>query len=148
MARNVRSARLETRSARAKLRQQGKPHWVPLGRGLALGYRKIANGAGRWVVRRADGHGANWTKAFAHADDFEPSNGDSILTYLEAQQAARAIARGDGTSGGIVTVRDAIDRYAADLRTRGGRPYNAKLAAIHLPSSLLQKPVGRPLSPS
>jgi integrase len=139
MARNVRSP-LESRSARLKLAKRGKPYWVRIARGLSLGYRRIDT-AGPWIVRKATGDGANWIRNFAHADDFEVSNGDSVLTFAEAQHAARDIARG-GESAGILTVADAIERYRADLKARGGHEYNADLAKLHLTPALLQKPVG------
>jgi integrase len=141
VARNIRSPQLETRTGRLKLPKRGKPYWVRLARGLSLGYRRIDT-AGPWIVRKADGHSSNWIKNFAVADDFEPSNGDGVLTFLEAQGVTRTIARGGESVGGIITVADAIARYGLDLQARGGRPYNARLARIHLPPSLLQKPVG------
>ena len=42
---------LETREQRAKLRARHEPYWRSIGRGLAIGYRKGANG-GEWYVRR------------------------------------------------------------------------------------------------
>ena len=141
MARNTRSSALESRSARLKLPKRGKPYWVRIDRGLSLGYRRIET-AGPWIVRKATGNGGNWIKNFAHADDFEESNGDSVLTFFEAQAIARTIARDGEASGGLITVATAIERYARDLATRGGRAYNARLARIHLPPALLGKPVG------
>src|SRR5262249_42092537 len=40
-----------------------------------------------------------------------------------------------------LTVAEALDRYQADLRARGGDIYNAKRSRIHLPGSILSKPV-------
>jgi hypothetical protein len=141
MARNTRSSALESRSARLKLPKRGKPYWVRIDRGLSLGYRRIET-AGPWIVRKATGNGGNWIKKFATADDFEESNSDSVLTFFEAQAIARTIARDGEASGGLITTATAIDRYACDLTTRGGRAYNAQLARIHLPLALLGKPVG------
>src|SRR5215467_15190509 len=93
VARSTRSSQLESRSGRLKLPKRGKPYWVRIARGLSLGYRRIET-AGPWIVRKATGDGANWIRNFAHADDFEESNGDGVLTFLEAQHAARDIARG------------------------------------------------------
>ena len=93
-------------------------------------------------MRKATGNGGNWIKNFAHADDYDESNGDSVLTFFEAQAIARTIARDGEASGGLITVAAASMRYARDLATRGGRAYNARLARIHLPPALLGKPVG------
>jgi hypothetical protein len=140
MARSTRSSQLESRSARLKLPKRGKPYWTRISRGLSLGYRRIET-AGPWIVRKATGAGGNWIKNFAHADDFEESNGDSVLTFFEAQAIARTIARDGEASGGLITVATAIDRYRDDLNGRGGREYNASLARLHLPPALLSKPV-------
>ncbi len=140
MARSIRSAPLETRSARMKLAKRGKPYWARLARGLSLGYRRI-NTAGPWIVRSSDGKGRNRIQNFATADDYEESNGDSVLTYWEAQAAARSIANGGKVSGRAITVDAAIDRYADELRANGGNPYNAALARLHLPSALRSKAV-------
>jgi integrase len=140
MARNIRSSPLETRSARLKLAKRGKPYWVRLARGLSIGYRRIDT-AGPWIVRKADGHGTNWIKNFAHADDYEDSDGDQVLTFCEAQALARTIGR-DGDGETILTVAKAIERYAADGVASGRNPYNARSARIHLPASILSKPVG------
>src|SRR5262249_15585344 len=40
-----------------------------------------------------------------------------------------------------LTVAEALDRYEADLKARGGDPYNARHARLHLPGSILSKPV-------
>jgi integrase len=140
MARNIRSSALESRSARLKLAKRGKPYWVRIDRGLALGYRRLETG-GRWIIRRATGDGANWTKGFATADDYEESNNDSVLSFFQAQSTARTIARDGEASGGLITVTGAIDRYADDLAVRGGEARNARTARVHLPPALLSKPV-------
>jgi integrase len=141
MARSTRSSALESRTARLKLPKRGKPYWVRIERGLSLGYRR-GETAGPWIVRRSTGNGGNWIKNFSRADDHEESNGDSVLTFFEAQAIARTIARGGEATDGLITVDKAIDRYALDLTTRGGRAYNAQLTRLHLPPTLLTKPVG------
>ena len=51
MARTVRDAKLETRTARAALKPSGKPYYRAIEEGLHLGYRKGQTG-GKWVMRR------------------------------------------------------------------------------------------------
>jgi hypothetical protein len=46
------------------------------------------------VLKRADGHGTYWTDGFAQADDFDESNGETILTFFEAQNVAKKLASG------------------------------------------------------
>jgi integrase len=141
MARSTRSSALESRSRRLALRKRGKPYWVRIDRGLSLGYRRNDT-AGPWIVRKSTGDGNSWIKNFATSDDFAEANGDDVLTFFQAQAIARTIARGGEATDGLITVTAAIDRYALDLATRGGRAYNAQLARLHLPPTLLTKPVG------
>ena len=51
MARLVRDASLQNRTARGRLRSRGKPYYRALEPGLHLGYRKPAAGAGKWIAR-------------------------------------------------------------------------------------------------
>jgi integrase len=143
MVRRIRSA-VETRSARLALPVAKKPLFARLGPGVALGYRRNAT-AGTWVVRVADGRGGNWTKAFGTADDHEDANGQTILTYMQACDRARTLARakGDGTATvkAAVTVGDALDAYAADLEARGGDAYNLSRIRGHVPAALARRPV-------
>jgi integrase len=142
MVRRIRSA-VETRSARLALPVRKKPVFRRLGPGVALGYRRNAT-AGTWVVRVADGRGGNWTKVFATADDHEEANGQTILTYMQACDRARALAKSrDGTATGkaAVTVGDALDAYGADLEARGGDAYNLSRVRGHVPAALARRPV-------
>ncbi len=141
MARSTRSAKLETRTARLKLPFRKKPYFVTIAPGTGLGYRRNrANGT--WVARAADGRGGNWTEAFATADDYADANGDSVLTYWEAQDRARVLARGcDGEDGKPVSVGQALDRYAIDLTARQGDPYNAQRVRVHLSDAFASKAV-------
>src|SRR5258708_11709817 len=111
MAHSTRSTTLESRTGRLKLAKRGKPYWTRIDRGLSLGYRRIET-AGPWIVRRATGDGNSWIKNFATADDFEESNGDSVLTFFEAQAIARTIARDGEAGGGLITVSAAIYPFA------------------------------------
>ena len=143
MARSIRSSKLETRTARLKLAVRKKPYFVSIGPGLSLGYRRNKT-AGSWVVRVADGKGANWTQAFAIADDFEDTTGTDVVTFWQAQDRARTAARGDHAdedSGKLPTVAQVIDRYQADLQVRGGDIYNAERVRVHLPDMLAGKVV-------
>jgi integrase len=142
MARKVRYSALESRSARLKLQVRRRPYPGPsLARGVSLLYRR--NGTnGTWVLKASDGHGAYWTKGFAFADDFEDSNAKNILTFYEAQDAAKKLARGDdgGTDNAPITIDGALKDYKRDLEARNANPYNAESPRVHLTKVLLAKP--------
>jgi integrase len=142
MARRPRTSRLETRTARLKLRVRRKPHdFTSISPGIALGYRRCAS-AGRWVVKVADGHGGYWTKVVGIADDFEDTDGEHVLSWWQAQDKARALARGKDTGGARpATVAEAIADYERDLIARSASPANARRARALLTPTLLSKPV-------
>jgi integrase len=143
MARRVSFAALESRSARLRLKIRRRPYSGPsLARGISLMYRR--NGTnGSWVLKASDGHGSYWTKAFALADDFEDADGKSVLTFYQAQDQAKKLARCDdsGTDGAPITVDGALKAYRCDLEAREANPYNADWPRLHLTSALLAKPV-------
>lgn len=151
MARKVRASGLETRTARLKRPVAKKPEFVRIAPGVSLGYRRNAT-AGTWVVRVADGRGGNWTKGIGSADDYDEADGKTILTYWQASDEAKRVAHGgkDDPVGvatapkaveTATTIRTALDRYEADLRTRGGDVGNAVRVRRHLTDATLDKPV-------
>jgi integrase len=141
MARSIRSAKLENRSARLRLPIAKKPVFVKIGPSLGLGYRRNQS-AGTWVARVADGRGGNWTKAVGTADDFEDADGHAVLDFWQAQEKARAIGRADHAGAAKpATVAEALANYEADLKTRGGDIGNVARVRVHLPAGLLNKTV-------
>jgi integrase len=143
MARKVRHSALESRSARLKLQVRRRPYnGAALARGISLMYRRN-NTNGTWVLKASDGHGAYWTKAFALADDFEDADGKNVLTFYQAQDQAKKLARGEDGSADTapITVDGALKDYRRDLEARGANPYNAEHPRLHLTSVLLSKPV-------
>jgi integrase len=142
MARKIRDAKLESRSARLRLPIRKKPYTGPaLARGIHLLYRRNRTN-GTWVVKAANGHGGYWTKGFAVADDFEDPDGTHVLTFHQAGDAGKALARGKGdtTDSKPMTVADAIARYKIDLKSRGGHLSNATRVEKHLTNTLAGKP--------
>lgn len=144
MARKVSFSAMESRSARLnKFTIRRRPYSGPsLARGILLLYRRNKTN-GTWVLKVSDGHGAYWTQAFALADDFEDADGKSVLTFHQAQDQAKKLARGDdGHAGGApITVDGALKAYRRDLEAREANPYNADWPRLHLTSVLLSKPV-------
>jgi integrase len=131
--RKVRSAKLETRSARLRLAVRRKPYFVKLARGAALGYRRTKT-AGTWVVRVTTS-GQDWTERLAIADDCADADGRDILTYDDAQAKAWQVAgAGKPTVGN--TVKAALDRYEDDLRARGLDTRNVTRVRFHLSEKL------------
>jgi integrase len=143
MARKVSFSALESRSARLRLAVRRAPYPGPtLARGIALMYRRNKTN-GTWVLKASDGHGAYWTKGFALADDFEDADANKVLTFHQAQDQAKKLARGEDGSADTapITVDGALSAYSRDLIARNANPYNAEHPRLHLTSALLSKPV-------
>jgi integrase len=145
MARNIRSAQLETRTARLKLEIRKKPYAVRVAPGVRLGYRRNA-AAGTWSVIAADGRSGNWVKRFGLADDHEEADGEQVLTFWQAQERARKLARGGRNAepeddGRPATVREALDAYRSDLIARGSDVHNVARVRGHLSHALNVKAV-------
>src|ERR1700756_2078632 len=108
MARRVRSADLESREARCKLKVRAKPYWQAIGLGLHLGYRK-SKGRAVWAVRRYLGGQAYKVETIAFADNIEDADGATLMTFWQAQAHAREMRTPKG--GEPYTVAEAVKYY-------------------------------------
>ena len=119
MARKIRDSALQTRTGRLALPVRRKPHFVRIGLGISLGYRRN-NVGGTWVLRVANGKGGAATKAIGSADDYDDANGDDVLTFWDAQERAKTIARaGTGSDSRLpLTIRVAAEIYLDALQAR------------------------------
>lgn len=120
MARKVRSSRLENRTGRLKLPIARKPIFERVGPGLSLGYRRNQT-AGTWVLRIADGQGGASTLAIGRADDYDEADGVNFLTFWQAQEKAKLVARKGKDQSKPLTVRDAAETYLAWLEAKNPR---------------------------
>ncbi|SHG08350.1 tyrosine-type recombinase/integrase [Bradyrhizobium erythrophlei] len=135
MARRTRSASLENRTNRLKLPIRKKPYTALIAPGIFLAYRRNA-GPGTWSVK------CGWLQRFGLADDHEDANGESVMSYWQALEKAKTLARADeGNSETPISVSDAVDAYETDLETRGGRKYNATQLRLHLTDAIKSKAV-------
>ena len=119
MARTVRDAKLETRTARAALKPSGKPYFRAIDEGLHLGYRK-GKTAGKWVMRSYVGARAYRLEPIGTADDTIDADGTAVLSFAQAQTVARGrfveskrVGAGQPAVSGPYTVKDAITDYVA-----------------------------------
>ncbi|MEI6559503.1 MAG: site-specific integrase [Rhodospirillaceae bacterium] len=128
MARTVRNAKLDSRSARAKLPARREPYWVVVSKGCAVGYRK-GTGGGTWVARFRDDAGKQHYNALGAADDAMDADGGGLcITYAEAQRQAdgwfKLAERGfedDAPQSGPYTVKDALADYMTAYVRKGGK---------------------------
>jgi integrase len=120
MARTLRNAKIDTRSARLKLMRRREPHWTVLSKGYALGYRKGANG-GTWIARVRDDAGRLHYGSLGQSDDLADANNLTILSFTQAQEKALQFLRLKATQPLRVTVGTALDDYFAAYSRRGGK---------------------------
>jgi integrase len=134
MARSVRDALLDTRTARSRLKATGKPYYRQLEPGLSLGYRKALSGPGKWVIRHHLGGKNDYeTETFGVADDFSDADGVAILNFWQAQVRARERmverAHGPAKTKASLTVADCISQYIKFLGTHRKSAREAKYSA-------------------
>src|SRR6516162_9347962 len=128
MSGTVKHARLESQSARARLKRGRQPHWQALVEGrVHLGWQCWkGDPAGRWLVRRyIPATGKYRVQALGRADDAARPDGADVLSFEQAKATAHAMAaspNGNG-NGPIVrlTVRQAMHRYI-DYKHQKGQP--------------------------
>ncbi|MGP0010121.1 MAG: tyrosine-type recombinase/integrase [Methylocella sp.] len=128
MARTVRNAKIDTRSARVKLTERREPYWTPISAGCAVGYRRGAKG-GTWVARLRGEDGKQHYEALGAADDARDADGLMVYSFSQAQEAAREffarkawqLAGHVAPADGKFTVADALDAYFADREQRGSK---------------------------
>jgi integrase len=88
MPRKRQDARLNTRSARAKLKQRSEPYWRNISKGLAVGYFKGAKG-GTWIARQFCVSTGRRKTSLGVVDDFMDADGVRVLSFDQAQTAAQ-----------------------------------------------------------
>ncbi len=119
MPRKVRSIKLDTRTARANLPRRREPHWSRIASRAYLGYRK-AKTSGTWIARWQEPKtNHRHYQALGQADDDIAADGSTVLTFDQAQEAARAwfTARAKRIAGNDdLTVSDALAEYVTYLK--------------------------------
>ena len=116
MAKATRNSRLETRTARNKLKARKGPYWISIGRALHLGYRKGKKG-GSWIARVYH-KGKYLEQKLGKADDYQDPNNLDVLNYFQAQERARQFANdcakaSYGKKNAPLTVAEAVNNYLA-----------------------------------
>jgi integrase len=137
MARTTRNPKLDSRSARAKLTRQREPYWASIGAGLFVGYRQFRQSGGSWLARAYDPATRKHRQSpIGAADDHLDADGATVLTFAQAQEAARAwfpkafASAAEAEAGAPVTVQDAVESCVAWL-VANRKPTTAREAGSH-----------------
>lgn len=153
MASSVRSSKLENRTQRSKLKVAHRPHWVGIGQGLYLGYRKGIKG-GIWITRYYLGKGKYVTDKLGKGDDHQDANGIDVLDYFQAQEHAREFANQQarlvsGEAGNkSLTVAEAISNYLSWFKEhRKSHQHTQYAARLHILPMLADKLVNKLTTP-
>lgn len=139
MARTVRDARLENRTNRLRLKV-GQRHFKGIQDGLALAYRRTGEGFGTWAVRVRQANGKYGLERIGQADDVAEANGDTVLSFAQAQRKAQQRLAAIERAGGIIrsdpTLAEAATHYLDWFRTarKGVRETELTINAHILPA--------------
>jgi integrase len=123
MTGTVKHARLESQTARSRLKRGRQPHWQALVEGrVHLGYQCWkGEPVGRWVLRRYIGNRKYRTEPLGLADDAVKADSERVLSHEQAEAKARAIVDTPNGSGKLrrLTVRQAMECYIEHKRNLG-----------------------------
>ena len=141
MAKQIKHAKLNTPTARAKLGARKAPHWMPVTRGCTLGYRKSSEG-GRWLAKYV-GEGVRRETTIGPSDDALEADGATILSFAQAQKVARTWfaeqarkAVGLPIHDGPYKVADAMRDYLDEMERKGkksAKDHRMRAEALILP---------------
>ena len=118
VARSKQSNRFSNRTQRFKHLTAEKQYWTPIDEGIALGYRR-GKLKSMWYMRHYRGHGKYASRALALVDDYQDADGERVLSFFQAQDAAKRLVRDAAECErplpvrGGVTVSEAVERYLA-----------------------------------
>ena len=150
MVRSARDSRIDSRSARHRLKAKKSVYRLKLQPGLALGYYKPSKGDGSWIAfvnpsRHGDLAPIWRQKALGLADDHVDADGTTILDYAQAQAKAREAleawgredilrATGEVMPKGPYTVSSAMAAYFKDGERSGmkGIKISVQVANVHI----------------
>ncbi len=130
---------------RLKLAKRRAPYWVRVEKGLYLGYRTSLHSGqgakvGHWQGRFRDKRGKQHYAAFGPVDDVADADGESVLSFDQAQGALRGwrdrITNQKRRKRGPYTVADAISDYIEALKADGkssARDAETRAKALILP---------------
>jgi hypothetical protein len=135
MPRKVHDADITTRTGRSRLKKRHKAYYRLIAPQLHLGYRKVASGAGTWVLRRYNGKGEGYATdnlknadgVFVVADDYDAADGVRVFNFEQAQKKASGTRRSKAEP---ITVNDVCELHYAHLAPS----YVADTIRKHAPS--------------
>lgn len=125
MPRAPRDHRLETPSARTRLKVRTEPYWRCIVPGLFIGYRR-GKKSSAWVRRQRQADGSYTETRLGIADDHAAADGMLVLSFAQAVKQAQEAKPGAPTVprhvGGGLTLNAVVRTYLADRQTNpGGR---------------------------
>src|SRR5450759_2055321 len=142
MARRANELKLDSQTARRRLRPQHAVYWNLIAKGCALGYRRSsANNCGMWYAKYSAPKDVS-PDPFSHArlqttigiaDDLLPADGNTCFSYEHARTKASEWFRvaankltGLAPRRGHYTVADACGEYETSLEGRSPSWYETR----------------------
>ena len=132
--------KIDSKTARDRLKPRREPYWHKLKSGLHLGYRRPASGEGSWIGRRTEGTQKTYQALGQFFDQDKPR-----LTAFEAARAAAEVWAGHADAGVEVhgTDIDAACRAYVDRQRSEKGDANADDAQGRFNRLVYGKPFGR-----
>jgi integrase len=138
MGRRVKDARLDNRTSRSTLQVRADPYWRLVSEGCHIGYYR-GQRVGKWVARfRRPGGGVGYVKkTIGEADDVRDADGIAILSFEQADAAARLwfseVSHG-GSRRTCETIAEVLDAYLDGFTGKSLSKTRARIDAVIRPA--------------
>ena len=101
---------IDSKTKRDRLAPRREPYWERLKTGTYVGYRRLANGDGTWIVRWRNDDGRQKTHAIGTFSRFDDAAHAALIWVQGCEQ---------GASTDSTTVKQACEAYVSNLLTEG-----------------------------
>ena len=116
--------KIDTVTARTKLKMRREPYWQRISKGFHVGFRKMsANSVGTWLVRHAAENHNDIEQSLGTLEDCPDHRRFDRAVELAREWLARSTSDAAGTQPPSYTVMDACDAYVSRIREhKGAKP--------------------------
>lgn len=132
---------IKSKTGRVALPSRREPYWSRIKTGLYVGYRKLKEGEGTWIVR-SQNEGSNKKQYHALGTYLEDGTRDKAFDNAYKDAIAWAEAIEHGVTSKNVTVSDACKAYITHLNTHKSKA-SAKDAEGRFDRLVYDKPIGK-----
>jgi hypothetical protein len=133
VAERTRWPKIDTVTARAKLKGRREPYWQRISKGFHVGFRKMSgSSSGTWVLRHLGENGHEIEHSLGTLDGCPDHRRFDQAVVSAREWLARDASDVERTNSPVFTVMDACDAYVSRIRElKGAKPADDLEARYH-----------------